>query len=69
MILEESKMSIAMELIENKIGNCTARKRKIKDDRIEEEYNKLLLEREEIYKGNYNEINKIIDEARREKID
>ena len=41
----------------------------IKNEKIEAEYNKLLLEREEIYKGNYNVINKIINEARREKID
>lgn len=69
MILDEDKISIAMELIENKIGNCMAKRRMIKDEKIEEEYNKLLLTREEIYKGNYSEINKIIDEVRRDKID
>ncbi len=69
MILEETKISIAMELIENKIGDCMNKRSTIKNEKIEAEYNKLLLEREEIYKGNYNVINKIINEARREKID
>lgn len=70
MISDETKISIAMELIDNKIGNCMARRRINRNEKIEKEYNNLLLIREEIYKGNYNEINKIIDnEVRRDKID
>lgn len=70
MISDETKISIAMELIDNKIGNCMARRRINRNEKIEKEYNDLILIREEIYKGNYNEINKIIDnEVRRDKID
>lgn len=63
MILNTTKMSIAMDLIEDKIGKCMIKKRQEKNNNTEDEYNKLLLEREEIYKGNYDVINKIINEA------
>lgn len=63
MIPDTAKISIAMDLIEDKIGKCMVKKRTDKDTKIEEEYNKLLLEREEIYKGNYDVINEIINEA------
>lgn len=63
MILETTKIGIAMKIIEEKIGKCMVKRRKNKDREMEEEYNKLLLEREEIYKGNYDVINKIINET------
>ena len=50
MISDETKISIAMELIDNKIGNCMARRRINRNEKIEKEYNNLLLIREEIYK-------------------
>lgn len=63
MIPEATKMSIAMKLIEEKIARCMVKKRNEKNAETEEEYNKLLIVREEIYKGNYEAINKIINEA------
>ena len=63
MVSEASKISIAMELIEQKIADCMRRKRKSKDEDIQNEYRKLLLDRDQIYKGNYDVINKIINEV------
>lgn len=63
MVSEASKISIAMELIEQKIADCMRRRRKSKDEDIQNEYRKLLLDRDQIYKGNYDVINKIINEV------
>lgn len=63
MISNESKLSIAIELIETKIGNLMAKENERNEEKTEEELHKLLLCREEIYKGNYNIIDKIIEEA------
>ena len=63
MIPEAAKISIAMNLIENQIGICMTKRRNSKDEQTEEEYKRLMNEREEIYKGNYEVINKIIKEA------
>lgn len=63
MIPEAAKIGIAMDLIENKIGNCMNKRRKDKNQETDKEYKELLLDREEIYKGNYEVINKIIKEA------
>ena len=63
MVSEASKISIAMELIEQKIADCMRRKRKSKDEDIQNEYRKLLSDRDQIYKGNYDVINKIINEV------
>lgn len=62
MISDAAKISIAMDLIESKIAKCMIKKRESKEAEIEREYKRLLLEREEIYKGNYEVINKIINE-------
>lgn len=69
MIPEEAKISIAIELIESKIANCMLRRRETKDEEIEEEYKFLILDRDEIYKGNYKIIDKIIKEAGEDKND
>lgn len=69
MISDASKISIAMELIEQKIANCMRTRRKSKDENIENEYRKLLLDRDQIYKGNYDVINKIINEVGEDKND
>lgn len=69
MIPEEAKISIAIELIESKIANCMLRRRETKDEEIEEEYKFLILDRDEIYKGNYKIIDKIINEAGEDKND
>ena len=63
MIPEAAKISIAMNLIENQIGTCMIKRRNNKNAQIEKEYQRLMNEREEIYKGNYEVINKIIKEA------
>ena len=69
MVSDASKISIAMELIEQKIANCMRARRKSKDENIENEYRKLLSEKEQIYKGNYDVINKIINEVGEDKND
>lgn len=69
MISDATKISIAMDLIESKIAKCILKKREVKDEKIEREYQNLLLEKEEIYKGNYEVINKIINEIGEKKND
>lgn len=69
MIPDEAKISIAMELIENKIANCLIKRRSSKDEEVEKMYSSLIIEREEIYKGNYKVIDKIITEAGEDKND
>lgn len=63
-ILETNKIGIAMSLIEDKIGICMAKIRTTEDTQLKKELEKLLLERENIYKGNYETINKIINERK-----
>lgn len=63
MIPDVAKISIAMELIENEIAKCIIKRREAKDEEIEKEYNSLLLDKDEICKGNYEVINRIINEA------
>jgi len=69
MISEATKISIAMQLIEEKIARCMVKKRSEKSEETKEEYNKLLIKREEIYKGNHEIINEIIKEAGEKKND
>lgn len=67
MISEASKISIAMELIEQKIANCMRKRREAKDEKTEIEYKNLLSDRDQIYKGNYEVINKMINEVGEDK--
>jgi len=69
MISEATKIKKAMQLIEEKIARCMVKKRSEKSEETKEEYNKLLIKREEIYKGNYEIINEIIKEAEEKKND
>lgn len=69
MISDASKISIAMELIEQKIADCIRKRREAKDEKTEIEYRNLLSDRDQIYKGNYDVINKIISEVGEDKND
>ena len=60
---EAGKISIAMELIENEIGKCMNKMRESKDEKKEQKYKELIKIRNEIYKGNYEIINKVIGDA------
>lgn len=62
---EACKLSVAMEMIENKIAQSMIKMRETKDSKEEENYKNLIKTREEIYKGNMNEINKIIKEGKK----
>lgn len=69
MIPDEVKISIAMDLIEKKLSNYIIKRREYKDEELEKKYKSILIEREEIYKGNYKIIDKIINEAGEDKND
>lgn len=66
MIREESKLGIAMDLIEYKIAEVMVKKRECNDvqeiNKLEEEFKKLNMEKKEIYAGNIKYIDKIIEE-------
>lgn len=62
-MIEASKISIAMELIQNEIGKCMNKMRESKDEKSEQKYKELIAIRNEIYKGNYEIINKVIGDA------
>lgn len=72
MINEACKLGIAIDLIEDKIAKKMIEKRNCSIDvlqKIEHELEEILYERDEIYKGNYEFINKIIKEKEDEKND
>lgn len=62
---QESKLSVAMEIIETQIGECMIKLRNSNEKELQEKYQDLISKREEIYNGNNDEIDKIIKEARK----
>lgn len=73
MINEASKLGIAMDLIESKLANKIIEMRKNKDEknalRLEKEYELIMKEKNEIYAGNMEYINAIIDEQKIKKME
>ena len=63
---QASKLSVAMEIIENEIGKCMVELRNSTDDVLQKRYNNLIEIREEIYKGNNQVIDKMIEKIMRE---
>ena len=73
MINEASKLGIAMNLVESKLANKTIEMRKNQDEknalRLEKEYELITKEKNEIYAGNMEYINAIIDEQKIKKME
>ena len=61
---EAEKLSLATELIENKIAKTMNLLEKDNSKQNEEKYKKLIETRDKIYKRNIDEIEKIINESR-----
>lgn len=66
---DETKLSVAMELIEQQIAECLNIMNTEENDNIKQKYNELLNNRKEIYNNNYEVIENIIEEARRKEND
>ncbi len=59
---QASKLRVAREIIENKIAECMIQLRNSSDEELQKKYKILINIREEIYKGNIKEIDKVIKE-------
>ena len=63
---QTSKLSVAMELIEKRIAECSIKLHETKENKeLNKKYQELLRIRDKIYKNNENEIDKIIEERKK----
>ncbi len=60
LIPEELKSEIAREAIDREVGECIVKLRTNKTKELEKRHKELVQQREEIYKGNIEAINKLI---------
>ena len=64
---QASKLSVAMELIEKRIAECSIKLHEIKEnEELNKKYQELLRIREKIYKNDEKEIEAIIEERKQQ---